>query len=141
MNLSRIIALIFITHPTPMVILYAEDDLEDYGTFEEVLALIDPSIVCINSRDGLEALQTLENLVVLPDYIFLDINMPAMDGRACLKHLKKDDRFKSIPAVIYTTSKNAKDMELCKQLGAVAYLIKPTSVKEAVDQLSKIIRS
>lgn len=120
-----------------MIVLNAEDDIEDYGTFCEVLQAINPLIKCFNARNGIETLEVLENLVVLPDYIFLDINMPAMDGKACLKHIKKDERFKAIPVVIYTTSKDPRDIALCKQLGAADYLFKPNSLKEAIDGLSK----
>jgi CheY-like chemotaxis protein len=120
-----------------MIVLYAEDDIEDLDTFCEVLASINPSIKCINARDGQEALEILENAVVLPDYIFLDINMPTMDGKSCLKNIRKDERFKTIPVVIYTTSSNKKDIDLCMQLGAAEYIQKPNSMKEAIDKLSK----
>ena len=53
-----------------MIVLYAEDDIEDFNTFCEVLDEIDSSVKCINARNGLEAFQTLEELTVLPDYIF-----------------------------------------------------------------------
>jgi CheY-like chemotaxis protein len=120
-----------------MIVLYAEDDLEDLDIFCEVLEQIDPSVRCLSARDGREALELLDNAIILPDYIFLDINMPAMDGKVCLKHLKKDDRFKNIPVIIYTTSNSKKDIELCMQLGAREYIQKPNSIKEAVDKLSK----
>ena len=124
-----------------MLVLYAEDDIEDFNYFCEVLQQINSSVNCINARNGAEALQLLEDLITLPDYIFLDINMPAMDGKACLKHIKRDDRFKSIPVIIYTTSNNAKDKELCQQLGAANYLQKPNSQKEAFEILSKIFKN
>jgi len=123
-----------------MIVLYAEDDIDDFNTFCEVLDEVDSSVKCINARNGLEALQTLEELTVLPDYIFLDINMPALDGKACLKHIKKDERFKMIPVIIYTTSTNPKDRALCEQLGAQDYLPKPNSHKEAFATLSRIFK-
>jgi CheY-like chemotaxis protein len=123
-----------------MLVLYAEDDIDDFGIFCEVLQTINPLVKCVNARNGFDVLEFLDNSTTLPQYVFLDINMPAMDGKACLKHIKKDERFKLIPVIIYTTSKNPKDIELCKQLGAADYLIKPNTVKEAFDKLSKFFK-
>ena len=86
-------------------------------------------------------MEILDNLVSLPDYVFLDINMPTMDGKACLKNLKRDQRFKSIPVIIYTTSTNKMDIDLCRQLGATDYIIKPNTAKEAVTKLSRWLKS
>lgn len=124
-----------------MIVLYAEDDIEDFSTFYEVLISFNPSIKCLNARNGLEVLEILENAITLPEYVFLDINMPSMDGKACLKRIKTDQRFKSIPVIIYTTSKNPMDIELCRQLGASDYLVKPSSVKEAYNSLAKFFKS
>lgn len=124
-----------------MTVLYAEDDLDDLEIFCEIISSINPHIECISARNGAEALEILDNLVLLPDYIFLDINMPTMDGKACLKNLKRDHRFMSIPVVIYTTSANKMDIELCRQLGATDYIIKPNTIKEAVYKLSKWLKT
>jgi CheY-like chemotaxis protein len=123
-----------------MTVLYAEDDLDDLDIFCEIVLTINAGISCISARNGTEALEILDSLADLPDYIFLDINMPTMDGKACLKNLKRDPRFKSIPVIIYTTSTNRMDMDLCRQLGATDYIIKPNTVKEAVDRLSKWLK-
>ena len=120
-----------------MTVLYAEDDLDDLDIFYEIVFSINPGIECISARNGTEALEILDTLVHLPDYVFLDINMPTMDGKACLKNLKRDHRFKSIPVIIYTTSTNKMDIEQCRQLGATDYIIKANTIKEAVVKLSK----
>ena len=124
-----------------MTILYAEDEMDDLYIFSEIVFSINPGIECISARNGTEALEILDNLVRLPDYIFLDINMPTMDGKACLKNLKRDHRFKSIPVIIYTTSTNKMDIDQCRQLGATDYIIKPNTVKGAVDKLSKWLKN
>lgn len=114
-----------------MLILYAEDDVDDYGFFEETLARVYPVAKCINARNGREVLDILDASTILPDLIFLDINMPTMDGKSCLKSIKTDPRLKSIPVIIYTTSSNERDKEQCLQLGAEKYLIKPYGLAEA----------
>ena len=124
-----------------MTILYAEDDIDDFDFFCEVLNSVSPEHTCLNTRDGIETIDFLENADALPDVIFLDINMPSMDGKACLRNIKNDSRFKSIPVVIYTTSSNARDRDHCLQLGALEYVQKPTSIAEAYERISRLVAS
>lgn len=124
-----------------MFILYAEDDIDDFYLFSETLRTIDPDVQVINTRDGFETLQYLENERELPDVIFLDINMPSMDGKSCLKEIRRDERYKSVPVVIYTTSRNPLDKEHCLELGASDFIQKPTNVLDATEQLSRYIKT
>ena len=119
-----------------MIVLYADDDWEDLEFFAAMLKIVDPNATCIYARDGIEAIETLSNSLVVPDYIFLDINMPVMDGRTCLREIRKDHRFADVPIVIYTTSSDPKEKELCLELGAAAYLFKPTTIETGIVSLS-----
>lgn len=67
-----------------MVILAVDDDPEDFEFFTEAVMDIDKSIVVLTATNGQQALDLLNNLIIAPDFIFLDINMPVMDGRKCL---------------------------------------------------------
>ncbi len=64
---------------------------------------------------------------VRPELILLDLNMPGMDGRRFLEIIKADERLKSIPVVVLTTSSDNSDIERCYQLGASTYIQKPVS--------------
>jgi len=59
-----------------MTVFYADDDVEDCDLFTEALQQIDSEVKCITAKDGKEALDFLKLTYDLPDYIFLDINMP-----------------------------------------------------------------
>lgn len=120
-----------------MLVLYVEDDLDDFSFFCEVIQSFDPSFECINANNGIEALDFLENCEHLPDYVIIDINMPAMDGKACLKSMKRNPRLRDIPVIMYSTSKHPQDIELCMELGAIDYLMKPNTMDEAIQGLSK----
>jgi CheY-like chemotaxis protein len=124
-----------------MIILYAEDDPEDLDTFQDIINLIDPQIKIFHARNGSELFDILDNSVILPDYVFLDINMPVLDGRECLKKIRSDKRFRSVPVVIYTTSNRPEDIDDLKKLGAYQYFVKPNTFKEAVEGLGKFFRS
>lgn len=124
-----------------MTVLYAEDDLEDFNIFNDIIQAIDPSVQVMNVRNGTDALEFLENSIVLPDFVFLDINMPAMDGKSCLKYIKKDTRFADIPVIIYSTSNNKQDIELCNQLGATDFIQKPVTFNDGVNKLIRFFKS
>ena len=124
-----------------MIILYAEDDPEDVDVFREALKNIDQKIACIVAKDGAEALSILENSVVLPDMIFLDMNMPLLGGKECLKKIKSNKDFQSIPVAIYTTSNRPNDITDCKALGANHYIIKPNTFSEVQKSLSGVLRA
>jgi CheY-like chemotaxis protein len=121
------------------VVLYVEDDEEDVLIFQELLNDIDPSIKYLHAKNGKEALTLLGELVIQPDYIFLDINMPVMDGQGFLTEVKKDARFHNIPVVMYTTSTRPDDKKLFESLGAKDYVVKPSSYFDAREGIGKLI--
>jgi CheY-like chemotaxis protein len=123
-----------------MKILYADDDIDDCELVVEALEKIDPRIECTMVNDGREALRFLTGDDDLPDYIFLDVNMPIMDGKHCLMELKKDDRLKDIPVVIYSTSQNESEIKELYAIGAQEYLRKPNSFNDLCFSLRSIIR-
>ena len=72
-----------------------------------------------------------------PDLIFLDLNMPRMDGRAVLGEMKQDQNLKAIPVVILTTSNADEDILRSYNLGANCYVTKPTGL----DEFMKVVES
>ena len=82
-----------------------DDDPDDQHVFAEALSEIDGSVSLLTASNGLEALETLrKGSSRLPDLIFLDLNMPKMNGKQFLKELKSEPNLQDIPVVIYTTS-------------------------------------
>ncbi len=119
-----------------MTILTVDDDDEDIEIFLEAIRDIDPSILCLVARSAEEALMILNSEIDLPEYIFLDINMPKIDGNACLREIKRDKRFSRIPVVMYSTYNGKKEIEMYRGLGA-DYLPKQNSYNELVVALKK----
>lgn len=116
---------------TNTTVLIVDDDKDDIDFFRMAMQKIDPGAVCHVANDCEEALEKLRHEyegAVLPDYIFLDLNMPRMDGRACLKELKKDAKLRNIPVIIYTTSSHARDRDETLKLGAAYFLTKPNAL-------------
>lgn len=109
----------------------ADDDADDKTLFCEALSEIDPAIVCHTASDGKEALAILsEKQINKPSIIFLDINMPVMDGWQCLGRLKQDSDSKDIPVIMYSTSSYQRDIELALKSGAFCFFTKPSDYRE-----------
>ena len=88
-----------------MVVLNIDDDSDDGFFFMEAVKAITPEATCLLIDSGDNAVEFLaHDLGVLPDYIFLDINMPGMDGRECLTKLRSMPKLKEVPIVMFSTS-------------------------------------
>jgi CheY-like chemotaxis protein len=126
-------------------LLVVEDSNEDFKILQRLMQRLDvqnPIYRCTNGDEALEFLQQIANdndpnISSKPSVILLDLNLPGIDGRDILSQIKQDKKFKEIPVVIFTTSSNPKDIELCYQKGANGYLIKPMNAEE----LKKIVQA
>lgn len=120
--------------------LLADDDTDDTDMFHEALMEVDPSTVFYRATDGRDALAILKKCEQeMPHIIFLDINMPRMDGWECLAQLKASDTYKNIPVLIYSTSAHQRDIDIALELGALCFMTKPSDFKELKKILAEII--
>jgi DNA-binding NtrC family response regulator len=114
-----------------MTILIVDDDADDRNLFISAIKQINTNIKCITATDGKQALDLLKSRYdSLPDFIFLDLRMPRFSGKKCLLEIKKDEQLKSIPVVIYTTSKDVEESKELRELGAVHFISKPSDPDE-----------
>jgi CheY-like chemotaxis protein len=123
-----------------MNILYVDDDPDDRQIFLEALKSINEKYVCATAKDGLDALSYLGSHD-LPDLIFLDINMPLMNGKTCLAEIKGNKSMAKVPVIIFTTSHNPAEREECKKMGAADFLLKPVSYLGMKNILASIFNS
>jgi DNA-binding response OmpR family regulator len=94
---------------------------------------------CFFANNGEVALKHLKDETIpLPDFIFLDLNMPKLNGKECLIEIKKLPRYSTVPLIIYTTSSNQKDKQEIMQLGAHYFLTKPTRISELCNCLLNV---
>jgi len=109
----------------------ADDDADDRQIFEEVLDEISPKINFKSFDNGVDLMTNLKNRSnKRPDYIFLDLKMPMMDGEECLQEIRKLTRLDKIPVIIYSTSIDIYKAERLRDMGATMYLKKPNSFKD-----------
>jgi CheY-like chemotaxis protein len=130
------------TESTDKIILLADDDMDDAEIFGHILEDIDPSLKFYHVTNGsgvMHHLGTPEN--PKPDIIFLDLNMPEMNGWQCLSRLKSEDKTRDIPVLIYSTSSYLRDKQQAMASGASAFITKPSDYKTLQRLLFKISTS
>ena len=136
-------ALIQVLESSLLQVLLVEDNPGDVRLTQEAFRAANPSVYLHVASDGVEAMIFLRNQnghagAPRPDMILLDLNMPRMDGRQVLAEIKKDDKLKTIPTVILTTSEAEVDVAKSYQLQANCYLTKPVQL-DAFEDLVKSI--
>jgi chemotaxis family two-component system response regulator Rcp1 len=119
----------------PIEVLLVEDSPGDVRLTREAFGEANKSIHLHVAVDGVEAMAFLRNEgthanAPRPDIILLDLNLPKMDGREVLAHIKEDESLKTIPIVILTTSVAEVDIVKSYQLRANCYLSKPVQLNE-----------
>jgi CheY-like chemotaxis protein len=123
-----------------MNIFYADDDEDDREIFCIAIEQINPAIKVTFSRDGQEALRLLTSQSTPPDFIFLDVNMPRMNGAECLVKLKSDSRLKNIPVIMYSTTSDSSEINKLMLLGAEDFVIKVASFEKLRESIHRVLR-
>jgi CheY-like chemotaxis protein len=104
--------------------LLIDDDSDDQEIFLNALTEISSDAFCVAAKGADTAMRILKEARYSPDYIFLDLNMPQMNGIDFLRTIKKDPEFRSIPVIIYSTSSQPKEVAHTLSLGATAFFTK-----------------
>lgn len=120
------------------MILYVDDDPDDTEVFQDAVSAVAPKRKCIISRNGKDAL-TILRAGILPSYIFLDINMPLLNGHQTLREIRKMKECNDIKVIMYSTSDSQLDKERAKSNGANDYIVKPGTFKELCTVLNKLL--
>ncbi|AYB34913.1 response regulator [Chryseolinea soli] len=121
-----------------LTIMVVDDDPDDIDLFKDALSEVDDSCRLVVANDGEEALRQLRESSVDPDIIFLDYNMPVMNGIRCLTSLKQDPLLRNIPVVMHSTTLPEEDITLCKDLGA-KILMKQVVFTNMIHELNNIL--
>lgn len=124
------------TAATIKKVLLIDDDRDDFSFFEEAVKQVDPAIEVgyISSERDLSK----DGNCVLPDVLFLDINMPDKDGFEWLKEIR--EKGYNIPIVMYSTASNPAFVQKAYTAGATVYFPKPESFKTLIESLRKLFQ-
>ena len=124
------------------VILMVDDDQEDFHLVQEALELKHLKVDLYWAEDGYEAMNFLARRGVYkdaptPDLILLDLNMPGKNGFEVLRDLKAHPKYRKIPVVILTSSRDQKSVSRGYNIGASSFMLKPMSFDELADAMEK----
>lgn len=117
-----------------------DDDIDDQEIFSIVIREISKDIKCVFANDGLHALEKIKsNESFTPALIFIDINMPRVNGMQCLKEIRQIERLQNVPVYMYSTSAEKAIVERCKNYGATGFIKKHIDTSDLKTDLEKII--
>ena len=117
-----------------------DDDIEDQEVFAHALKHLNLDIDFVTANDGVHAIEKIKaDSALTPYFIFLDVNMPRMNGIETLVEIKKITRVKNVPVYLYSTYTDPDTIKEGKSKGAVDFLVKATSMKELEQTLSRIL--
>jgi len=123
-----------------ILITLADDDEDDRMFFTDAFDELKINTVVNTVNDGVALMDFLNAAeTVLPNIIFLDLNMPLKSGIECLKEIKADAKFKDIVIAIYSTSSSEEDIENTFVLGANIYIKKPNNFGKLKEVLSEVV--
>ncbi|HEY6144438.1 MAG TPA: response regulator [Flavobacterium sp.] len=123
-----------------ILITLADDDEDDRLFFTDAFDELKINTIVNTVNNGRELLNFLNHPeTVLPNIIFLDLNMPILNGIDCLKEIKQNDKFNDIAIAIYSTSSSDQDVENTFVLGANIYIKKPSNFSDLKKILSDVV--
>lgn len=119
-----------------------DDDLDDQEIFSIAVQEVDPTIVCFFSNNGSDGVSKLsQSNSFVPDYIFIDLNMPRMNGVECLTQIKKMAHLSQSEIILYSTSIDKKSQAESMSLGVTRFLTKPVDLGKLKVALQEIFES
>lgn len=127
-------------------ILVVEDDPNDAEMMVRVFRKQNIANPISVAEDGAAALDFIfcrgayagRDIAQPPKVVLLDLKLPKVNGLEVLKAIKSDERTRSIPVVIVTSSREDPDVRIAYALGANSYVVKPVSSAEFIDAMSKL---
>jgi CheY-like chemotaxis protein len=124
----------------PLRILLADDDEGDRLLFTEAFSELSVKTIVDTVNNGIQLMEWLQMKDIrLPDFIFLDLNMPRKGGIDCLKEIRNDEKLKDISVAIYSTSDNDSDKQDAFHHGANVYIAKPNNFTKLKQVLEKAV--
>lgn len=125
--------------PQFLPVLLADDDIDDRMLFADAVSDLKLPIDLQLVKDGAELMDyLLTSAVIMPEVLFLDLNMPRKNGFECLEEIKNHQALKDIFIIIYSTTESQKEIDNVFEQQANLFIKKPNSFTELKKILSSI---
>ena len=120
------------------VIFYVDDDQDDLDTFTDALTDLEHTELYTMDRSD-KLIAALHNPPPAPHILFLDLNMPGQNGFEILSELRQQERFRDLPIIMLSTSRDRQAIEKCRALGANYYIPKPNDFRSLKSSLQQVL--
>ena len=120
-------------------ILLIDDDIDDADVFIEAINSLDKNVTCLAETNPVKALEFLKSTKILPDLIFLDYNMPVLNGNEFIQKMRTVEKLKPIPVIIYSSYSENAAAQLSIINDTERYISKPNSFAELTALLKNIL--
>lgn len=122
-------------------IFLADDDDDDRIMFVDALLEVDQNVIVTQAEDGKQLIDILQTQSdSLPEIVFLDINMPKLDGFECLQEIKKDNNLKKLFIIMLSTSSDPLTIDKALEYGASFYAVKPSSFNGLKSLIKQVLQ-
>jgi CheY-like chemotaxis protein len=118
-------------------IVLADDDQDDHEFFKSALLSTAPLAKLTIVEDGEELISLLTHYI--PDFIFLDLDMPCKNGLQCLNEIRSNPKIQHIPVVIFSSTSRPANIETAYEMGADLFFIKPPDYQELISSIKAIL--
>jgi CheY-like chemotaxis protein len=125
--------------PENIECLLIDDDIDDQEVFLMCLEKVDDKIHCSFAENAIAAIEKLVDDAYVPTHIFIDVNMPKMNGLECLKYLKKMPKLHDTRFYMYSTTGENNTVAEAEKLGA-KFLIKPAKPSDLIQNLRQVFK-
>jgi len=120
-------------------IMIVDDDIDDIDIFIDAAREVEPTAEYISAQNGLDAINFINAADTQPEYIFVDLNMPKLNGKQFIREIRKNPLFSNTKIIVYSTSRMDGDEEEVKFLGADEFIAKPTSLDELRSEIARVL--
>ncbi len=122
-------------------ILLCDDDDDDRFFFKDAIREVDSSLLVKTVNNCEQLIRTLHDAENIPDLLFLDLNMPRIDGKQCLEQIRQNPKFEKLPVIIYSTSAHGTDIDETYAKGANLYLQKSSNFSTFKNIITEVLTS
>lgn len=118
-------------------IILAEDDMDDLDFFTDIVGKNKPGVKIEHVPDGVRLMELLGN--ILPDILFLDLDMPYKNGLQCLIEIRQNPKLEKLPVVVFSSTTRHANIQTAYEMGAHLFLIKSSDYPEYALSLKAVL--
>ena len=118
-------------------VIWAEDALDDQFLIRQSINQMRGAPEVTFTGDGAQFLEAVQRR--MPDLAVLDVNMPVLDGLSSLRRLRADPRTRHLPAIVFSTARDERDVQVAQELGVADFVQKPSSFDDFARAVARIL--